>query len=204
MASKTFIFVGYSMSDSDFMIILDEITKALGKLRKLAYIFDPHASDEKIELWKSKGFLIYKSYGGSLLRLIRERLQSDGYLPTEDYLSFLSGEQDRIINIHIHMNQDESEGAIASSMYQDGVLHMLSTVLSGTALGNSKEDFEKSLIETMNTLQNYFKKRNFIEVAYFGGQYEIIKRFCNRDKSRIPAYFHPNKLIPTHKYIKGR
>ena len=102
------------------------------------------------------------------------------------------------------MNQGESDGAVASSMYQDGVLHMLTTVLSGTALGNSKEQFEKSQFETRDTLQRYFKKGNFIEVAYFGGQYEVIKRFCNREKTKIPAYFHPKKLIPTHKYIKGR
>jgi hypothetical protein len=203
MASKTFIFVGYSMDDSDFQIIVDEITRSLGKLRKLAYIYDPYASDEKISFWQSKGFVVQKTYGIALLRQIREKLQEDGYLPSEEYLAFLSNEQDRIIDIHINLNQDESAGAFATSMYQDGLLHMLSTVLSGTALGNSNENFEKNLSEVKNTLHRYSKEGNLIEIAYWGGQYEVISRYCNGDKRKIPAYFHPNKLIPTQKYIKG-
>ena len=161
------------------------------------------ASDEKIEFWKSKGFVVNKSYGIALLRGIREKLQKDGYLPSEDYLLFLSNEQNRIIDIHVNLNQDESGGAFASAMYQDGLLHMLNTVLSGTALGNSKENFEKSLFEAERALQKHSKEGNLVEVAYWGGKYEVIKRYCNRDKRKIPAYFHPNKLIPSHKYIKG-
>ena len=204
MASKTFIFIGYSMSDSDFQIILDEIIKSLGKLRKLAYIYDPRATVEKIAFWRSKGFCVIKSYGIAFLREIREKLQKDGYMPSEEYISFLSNEHDRIIDIHINLNQGESEGAIASAMYQDGLIHALSTVLSGVALGSSREDFEKDLSEAEDTLKKYSKTGNFVEMAYWGGRFEIIKRFCNRAKTKIPAYFHPNKLIPTHKYIKGR
>jgi len=203
MASKTFIFIGYSMDDSDFQIIVDEITMSLGKLRKLAYIYDPYASDEKILFWQSKGFVVQKTYGIALLRKIREKLQEDGYLPSEEYLFFLSNEQDRIIDIHVNLNQDESAGAFATSMYQDGLLHMLSTVLSGTSLGNSKENFIKNLSEVENTLNRYLKEANLVEIAYWSGQYEIINRYCSRNKRKIPAYFHPNKLIPTHKYIKG-
>lgn len=202
MASKTFIFIGYSMADSDFQIILDEIIKALGKLRKLAYIYDPNASNEKIDFWQSKGFVVIKSYGIAFLRAIREKLRKDGYLPGEEYLSFLSNEQDRIIDIHLNLNQGES-GGVASAMYQDGILHMLNTVLSGTVLGTSKENFEHNLSEAENSLQKYSKEKNFVEIAYWRGRYEVIKRYCNRDKRKIPAYFHPNKLIPTHKYIKG-
>ena len=202
MASKTFIFIGYSMEDSDFQIILDEIIKALGKLRKLAYIYDPYASDKKIDFWQSKGFVVKKSNGTALLRAIREKLQKDGYLPSEDYLSFLSNERDRIIDIHSKLNQGES-GGLASSIYQDGILHMLTTVLSGTALGTKKEVFEQNLSEAENSLQKYSKKGNFVEIAYWEGRYEVIKRYCNRDKRKIPAYFHPYKLISTHRYVKG-
>jgi hypothetical protein len=81
---------------------------------------------------------------------------------------------------------------------------MLSTVLSGAALGSSKEDFKKNLSETEDTLNKYSKAGNIVEMAYWGGRFEVIKRYCNRAKTKIPAYFHPNKLIPTHKYIKGR
>jgi len=202
MASKTFIFVGYSMADSDFQIILNEIIKALGKLRKLAYIYDPNVSDDKIELWKSKGFVVNKSYGIALLRAIREKLQKDGYLPIENYLSFLSNEQDRIIDIHKHLDQSEN-GGVASALYQDGVLHMLTTVLSGTALGVSQEIFQQNLSEAENFLQKYSKEGNFVEVAYWRGQFEVIKRYCSRDNRKIPSYFHPKNLIPTHRYVKG-
>lgn len=203
MASKTFIFVGYSMDDSGFQIIVDEISRSLGKLRKLAYIYDPYTSDDKITFWKSKGFVVHKTFGLALLRELREKLQEDGYLPSEEYLTFLSNEQDRVIDIHINLDQDESAGAFASSMYQDGLLHMFSTVLSGTALGNSNENFLKNLSEVKSALDRHSKEVNLIEIAYWSGQNEIINRYCNRDKRKIPAYFHPNKLVPTYKYIKG-
>jgi len=153
MASKTFIFIGYSMSDSDFQLILDEIIQSLGRLRKLAYIYDPNATEEKIEFWQSKGFCVIKAHGLAFLNEIRKKLQEDGYMPSEEYISFLSNEQGRIIDIHVNFNQGESDGAFASAMYQDGLIHMLSTVLSGATLGSRKEDFEKSFSETEKNLQ---------------------------------------------------
>ncbi len=42
-----------------------------------------------------------------------------------------------------------------------------------------------------------------IEIAYWSGRYEVSRRFCERDRSSIPAYFHPDNLVPTLRYIKG-
>lgn len=163
------------MADSDFQTILDEIIKSLGKLRKLAYVYDPHATEEKIEFWQPKGFCVIKAYGLSFLSEIRKKLQEDGYIPSEEYIAFLSNEQDRIIDIHVNLNQGESAGAFATAMYQDGLIHVLSTVLSGAALGSSKEDFKKNLSETEDTLNKYSKEGNIFEMAYWGGQFEVIK-----------------------------
>ena len=195
MASKTFIFVGYSTSDSDFQIILDEIIKSLGKLRRLAYIFDPNATEEKIKSWQSKGFCVVKAYGLALLNEVRKKLQEDGYIPSEDDISYLSNEQDRIIDIHVNLNQGESGGAVASAMYQDGLIHMLSTVLSGAALGSSREYFEKNLFETERNSKKYSKAGNLVEMAYWGGQFEVIKGIAIRLKLKYQLTFTQTNLF---------
>src|ERR1017187_3060446 len=53
MASRTFVFVGYSLRDSDFRLIWAEIIRSLGQLRRLAYVVDPELKDEKTRFWKT-------------------------------------------------------------------------------------------------------------------------------------------------------
>jgi len=47
MASRTFVFVGYSLRDSDFRLIWEEIIQSLGQFRRLAFVVDPEEKDEK-------------------------------------------------------------------------------------------------------------------------------------------------------------
>jgi hypothetical protein len=60
MATKTFLFTGYSLKDADFREIWDTITSRLGHFSKLAYALDPFASDEDIDYWTQRGIKIYR------------------------------------------------------------------------------------------------------------------------------------------------
>jgi len=66
MATKTFIFVGYSLRDPDFREIWEGITSSLGRFAKLAYAVDPHASPEDVTYWKDRAS---RSLGPPILHL---------------------------------------------------------------------------------------------------------------------------------------
>jgi hypothetical protein len=204
MATKTFVFMGYSMRDSDFQEVWGTITSALGRFGKLAYALNPHATPESIEFWKQRGVQIVKTYDLQFVRCLIEKLEVEDLIPPRKLLGNFERQRKKIISVHLKLQQN-SDGGMASAMYQDGLLHALSNVLSSTALGlKRKEDFENELGYGTKMLHQQIKKDDPIEIAYWSGRNEVFRRFCNRDASIIPPYFHPQKLAPTPKFVKGR
>jgi hypothetical protein len=203
MATKTFLFVGYSMRDADFQEVWNGITTNLGHFSKLAYAVDRGATPEAIALWKGRGVELVKVSDVSVIRSLRKRLEKDDLIPSEDLLESLRRSQRRVVSIHINMGQ-ETHGKLASAMYQDGLLHALDNVVTSVALGiKKKEDFERELTEAEQHLKQMKRKRNPIEIAYWSGRLAILKRFCQRSKAPIFPYFHPYRSRPTKKLIRG-
>ena len=89
-------------------------------------------------------------------------------------------------------------------MYQDGLLHALDDVLTSTALGTkNKENFESDLGRMMQNLEQMQRKHDPVEIAYFSGWVEVLKRFCQRSTEPIPRYFHPYQLPPSRELVIG-
>jgi hypothetical protein len=204
MATKTFLFVGYSMRDADFREVWDTITRSLGRFAKLAYAVDPKATPESISFWRERGIELFETYDLLFISCLRKKLEEEGLVPSERFLQFLRRQRRRIVSIHGNLNQN-SAGGFASAMYQDGLLHVLDDVLSSTALGIKRnEDFESDLRLAAKQIKQAEKARQFIEVAYWTGRHEIVRRFCDRDHSSIPPYLHPNRMSPATRLVKGR
>jgi len=199
ITTKTVLFIGYGLNDSDFRLIFDEITSRLGKIRRLAYAFDPNASDNSIKYWKNKGINIVKQNGVALLFELRERLEMDGLKPPKNFIMFLQKQAERIQNIHHKRNTQSSPGAMISAMYQDGLLHSLNDVFACDYLGQD-EDIAKDQVELDKMLKNMKKKHNIVEIAYYTGRIEILKRFRALNSSRIPAYFDIGRLKPSNTF----
>jgi hypothetical protein len=203
MATKTFLFVGYSMRDPDFEKVWNSICDSLGHFAHRAYALDPNASIEKISSWTNRGIQVYRSTDMAFLRALRKRLEEKQILPTESFLRFLRRERRRIISTHLRMGQTSS-GRFSSAMYQDGLLHELDDVLSSVSLGTKKkQDFENDHGEALRYVQEMRKAEDIIEIAYWSGRAEVLERFNNRDGNPIPTYFHPEQLLPTQKLVKG-
>src|ERR1700733_9401982 len=124
MATKTFLFVGYSLRDSDFREVWEAITRQLGHFAKLAYAVDPYASAEDIKYWKDRGIQIFSTTDLAFVRELRSRLEEEGLIGSRRLLAFLHRERSRIARAHVRLRQT-SDGAMASAMYQDGLLHAL-------------------------------------------------------------------------------
>jgi SIR2-like protein len=204
MATKTFVFVGYSLRDPDFRQIWEGITKSLGRFAKLAYGVDPNASDDDIDYWRTRGIEIFKTSDLAFVRCLRARMVKDDLVPSEQFLEFLHRERSRITNIHLSLSQ-MSDGGFASAMYQDGVLHGLTDALTSMGLGTKKkESFERDLFEAETILKKMWKQKDPVEIAYWTGRTEAIETFCSRKIQQIPAYIHPYKLMPAARFVKGK
>jgi len=203
MATKTFLFVGYSLRDSDFQFIWDGIVKSLGRFTKLAYAIDPNARPDSLRYWKSRGIELFATTDVMFVRRLRARLEKENLLPAESFLGFLHQERGRIANVHIRMDQ-QSSGGLASAMYQDGLLHALGNILTSTALGAKKiETFESDLAEARKMLAKMHRRKDPIEIAYWTGRTEILGRFLARSKQKIPTFIHPFRFKPSQKFVKG-
>jgi len=204
MATKTFLFFGYSLRDSDFQLMWDGIVRSLGRFTKLAYAVDPNAQVDNVQQWKKRGIELFKTTDLMFVRELRSRLVNEDLIPPEWLLEFFSAERHRIASLHINMSQNTA-GGLASAMYQDGLLHALGDVLTSTALGaKTIEAFGRELVEAKGTLGGMRRRRDPIEIAYWSGRVEVLNRFAERSKERIPAYIHPYRLVPSKKFVKGK
>jgi hypothetical protein len=204
MATKTFIFAGYSLRDPDFQQLWDAIVSSLGHFAKLAYALDPGATSEEIARWKERGIRLVKLSDIFFVRTLRSRLERDGLIPSEQFLHFLDVQAQRITSIHVRLGQI-SDGRFASAMYQDGLLHALEDVLVSTRIGSKRnEDFETDLRDAEKSLAAMERKHDLIEVAYWSGRLHVVKKFVNRLKGPIPPYFHPYDARPLTRLVNGR
>jgi hypothetical protein len=202
MATKTFLFAGYSLRDADFREVWDGIVESLGHFAKLAYAVDPGATEEDVSYWQKRGIQIFRTSDLLFVSKLRARLEKEKLIPSENFLEFLYRERRRIVSIHVNLRQT-SAGGLASAMYQDGLLHGLGNVLTSTALGRKKEAFERDLVEADRIVRRMREQRDIIEIAYWSGRTEAIEKFCAMTKTPIPTYFHPFRLHPLTKLVKG-
>jgi hypothetical protein len=100
-------------------------------------------------------------------------------------------------------------------MYQDGLLHSLEHIIVGSREGKSRKDFSDELDEHEKTLDKCWKELgrheregkndepNFaaIDIAYWSGRVEALKRFISSNKRDIPAFFSPYALKPRKRIV---
>jgi hypothetical protein len=65
------------------------------------------------------------------------------------------------------------------------------------------EDQENELRRTAKIVKQAWKANDFIEIAYWTGRLKVLEQFCGRDDTPIPPFFHPNKMAPIAKLVKG-
>jgi hypothetical protein len=211
MATKTFIFVGYSVQDPDFRLIYDEVINNLGPFRRGAYVIDPKPKEDSIKHWEARGVRILKISGIIFARELIEQLEKDKLIPSKELIDHFENQLNRIIDIHLRTaGKQELAGAFSSMMYQDGLIHSLEHSIEGSRTGTLMQDFVKQLNDYEETLNKYFKvlskyerkpktdEPNYalVEVAYWSGRVEALKRFVSNNKRDIPAFFSPYSLKP--------
>ena len=83
-------------------------------------------------------------------------------------------------------------------------MHELDDAMSSTLLGTKRQsDFERDLSQTAKIVKQAWNAGDFIEISYWTGRYTVLERYCSRNESPIPAFFHPNRMVPIARFVKG-
>ncbi len=203
-ATKTFLFTGYSLKDADFRELWESITSRLGQFSKLAYALDPFATNDDIEYWSKRGISIFRIRDVQFIDALRNHFVHSGLMPSERFIRFLMRERSRIVKVHLALEQN-SDGAMASAMYQDGLLHELDDTLDAIRLGTKRQqDFQSELGFSLKQIKNAKKQRDPIEIAYWCGRNAVLSAYLEAGQEEIPTYFHPYNVTPIRRLVKGR
>lgn len=198
MATKTFIFVGYSMRDPDIHIILDQLLNNLGDFARLSYAIDPQPSEEVIKNWSARGVKILKISAIAFMRELKNELEKEGIIPNPELIQFYAEQRELITDIHLSTSQNTDKG-FASSMYQDGVIHELDYIIGQCKFGVTFKTLENKFEENSGILKEATRRKNFVEVAYSQGRIGVMERFLSRKLEPVPPYFDPEKMKPCNK-----
>jgi hypothetical protein len=216
MATKTFVFVGYSVQDPDFKLIYDEVINNLGPFRRGAYVVDPNPKEDSIKDWGTRGVRVLKVSGIVFAQELQKRLESDKLIPSKELISYFEKQLSRIIDIHFRtLDKQDLPGAFSSAMYQDGLIHSLEHAIEESRTGKLMKDFAEELNDYKETLDKCWRalsryektpkpdKPNYalIEIAYWSGRVEALKRFVSYNRRNIPAFFSPYVLKPKSKML---
>lgn len=201
MATKAFVFVGYSISDPDFQQIYDEAISNLGDFRRGSWVVDPSTDAKRTDEWKARGIRIIPAKGMAFAYQLTERLESAGLIISSSQIEHFSTQLDRIIRIHHQtVSKQETAGGMASSMYQDGLSHSIEEITVGARAGTSLVDFRSKLSDYEKRLQQErdAKTPRAVEIAYWAGRVEPLKALTSGEMGDIRTYLHPYKLEPTN------
>ncbi|MCM3612986.1 SIR2 family protein [Microbacterium enclense] len=127
LSTKTIVFVGYSLSDSDFRSIYNTVLERMGRLRRRAYVVTPVDAPSAEEF----GLTHIQTDGAFFAHLLKSRLDESGDHVPDERLDRSEWMHSVILGAHLASEQLVAApgifGAFTQS-YQDGLLAALGRV----------------------------------------------------------------------------
>jgi hypothetical protein len=173
LATKTIVFVGYSLRDTDFVRLWKLVHNELGDIIPTAYwvTLDPTSISGRIP----KGLNVIQTDATFFLREIKRCLiEREVMIPDENWGNLLVLRE--VIRcehalLHKHYQLDRHPEMLFSAFYQDGVEHACGAIIHGAVGGKASHHcYIRQLLETYTQLQEERRRhRNYGDVAYIEG-----------------------------------
>lgn len=195
MATKTFLFLGYSLRDPDFKILHDNILTHIGRFARHSFAVMRNPSAHTITKWKKKNISIIPETGISFLRRLHSVLVRKGVLFSEDVIDRLHDQLEAVGAVHFLTSQD-SEVGLLSAMYQDGLQHGLDGMINTVRWGTTKGKIQKELGEAEKNLRMFIKVGNAVEIAYWNGRVQSLTFALKEAEQDLKLFFSAKRLIP--------
>jgi len=201
MATKTLLFVGYSLKDESFQILQENVLSRMGKLARTSYAVLPQPTNDLVQRWKEKGIRMIPGNALAFLRNLHSFFVKQWIYFDDEFLLTLSELDSQLIKIHFStsactLNQEDSIGLL-SAMYQDGLKHELDEVYYGIKRGKPRPFFEKRLDYFLTRVDYWDRKNEPIEISYSKGRAEFLSWALHlRHKVEKPKFYINNSFEP--------
>lgn len=196
LATKTVIFIGYSLSDSDFNSIYEFVRKQMSGMHRQAYVVTPFQGDA--EKFREIGLCPIITDGTYFVKKLKEhKIILKHFLPDDVFIfayELLAQANREHVLLHSRVKFAANPHAIFSAFYQDGMLHSLERALAmrGSGQYSHKCDLEKLISKYEVIKSKKLKAKNFGDVAYIEGYINglvSIASYPTHKPEDIPMYF---------------
>jgi len=211
-ATQTVVFIGYSLSDSDFLSIWNFVAEQMKGLQRQAYVITPFENerDKIIGL----GLIPIITDGSFFISQIKEHLISIGimlpdsiYLEAEELLSVVTDHHNALYE---NFKCSDHPQLIITASYQDGMIHALERVINLRSTGESSHPFKIRGVfgPYEKWKKEKLKKRKYEDVAYIEGYLNglLFLLLSKEEKDELkhpPLYFaFGADIIPEFKDFK--
>lgn len=196
LATKTCIFVGYSLRDEDFLAIQKYVSNALGDFHKSHYVISPNPISDELP----KGFDHICTDGAFFFHKLKLHLADTHCQLPDSVFRSVENELSRILDVHHDLVNNypvkQYPQIIVLAFYQDGIIHALRKVLDmrGTGQFSHACDVQAKIKAYEESIAEYSKARRYEDVAYFRGYQNaliFLLSVTEDGQTQVPDYFFP-------------
>lgn len=173
LATQTVVFIGYSMSDSDFKDIFAFVKRQMKGLHRQSYIVTPSASEA--DAFKQAGLVPIVTDGTFFVSrlkehaVVRRQMLKDEIFEKASYLLDRVNTEHR--KLHDRVTHNKYPEMLFAASYQDGMMHALERALRMRGSGSySDEDrINRSIAGYFRLRGEKQRNRKYSDIAYIDG-----------------------------------
>lgn len=197
LATQTIVFIGYSLSDNDFINIYNFVLKQMKGLHKQAYIITPFGNER--EKFEKMGIIPIITDGTYFINQIKQHAINEGTLLSDNIYPDASFILEKVYYEHhkIHKNLScfDHPQIIYASFYQDGMIHALERAIQLRSSGEYSNwcNIRNVIGSYLRSQKEKLKDKIYEDVAYIKGYINSLMFLLLDDEERQsehpPMYF---------------
>jgi len=197
LATQTILFVGYSLSDFDFLAIYEFVKAQMDSLHKQSYVVTPAAAES--HKFKAAGLIPIITDGWYFISQMKKHAVSNGIMLDDEIYDVASDLYDRVREEHHSMYNaiklSNHPQLIYAASYQDGMMHALGRALEmqGTGQYSNECRIQRSIRAYLELEKEKLHDGVYEDVAYIEGYLNALTYLLmdrkQRKKARLPLYY---------------
>lgn len=204
LATKTILYIGYSLLDYDFISILSYIRRELAHLSPLAYIVSLDEADDT--RFRELGLQPIYADATYFISVLKRHVEGDGhFLPDQRFDSIpLALKRVRVEHERLYQafHPQKTPEILYAAAYQDGLMHAFERIIELRKSGQYSHR-----CDVIQQIQNYDRirkdnlhRKRYVDIAYIDGYSNGLMYLVSDDRLRrhLPLYYiFGNKDQPT-------
>lgn len=210
-SEKQIVFIGYSLTDEDFVRIIEFLEDELGEFMPHYYIVTLDENiEKKINTKKYTPIITDATY---FLSKLKSKLIEEDYLLEDRIYEFAYIALQEVSKVHLDISENDITrypDLVYSMVYQDGLIHCYQRVIAMKKVGyySNNANIQDSIRGYVNLLEEKEIQKDYYNQAYIDGYLNGLISLDNRKYDMFPPFFYSfsdKEVIYTlNKYMKKR